>query len=151
MDTLKSRGIAVLKFIGISLLIDLGLLAAVGLSCVIGTRCTRIMWSERMFWVGMIPLMVGLAGMISWLGSGPRPFAIKPSEEDEDEEEEGEREQPVAGRPEVRSYADQEAWDPDAESEDSKGLSSRAQFALRMFSVGAGAYLLSALLDVLTR
>ena len=80
MERIVSRSVVVLKFIGISLLIDLGLLAAVGLSCVLGPGCTRIMWSERMFWAGMIPLMVGLGGMIGWLGSGRRPIAYKSSD-----------------------------------------------------------------------
>ncbi len=95
-----------------------------------------------MFWVGMIPLMVGLGGMIGWLGSGRRPIAYTSSDASEDEEDEDSEAVPRAARP---YEAD------DDEGEDSEGLSSRAKFALRMVSVGAGAYLLSALIDVLTR
>ena len=144
MNTLKSRGIAVLEFIGLSLLIDLALLAAVGLSCLIGPQCTGLTWSERMFWLGMVPLMIGLGGMISWLGSGERPITYKSSDvkKDDDEDEEQEAEVPQAARP--YEFND----DPDG---DLDGLSGRAKFALRMLSIGAGAYAISALLDVLIR
>jgi hypothetical protein len=142
MDKLLSRAVSVLKFLGVSLLIDLGLLAAVGLSCIIGTRCTRLMWSERMFWVGMIPLMIGLGGMIRWLGSGRRPVKYKSSDEQETEDDD------VSA--DVRPYDMDEGFRAD-EDGDAEGLSSGAKFALRMASVGAGAYILSALIDVLTR
>lgn len=145
MDKLVSRALSVLKFLGVSLLIDLGLLTAVGLTCIIGTRCTRLMWSERMFWVGMIPLMLGLGGMIRWLGSGRRPIKYKSSDEQDAEDD---AEEDVS--PDARPYEVKE--DPRAdEDEDDNGLSSDAVFALRMVSVGAGAYILSALIDVLTR
>ena len=154
MDKVASRGVAVLKFIGISLGIDLALFVVVSLTCLIGARCDRLMWSERMFWVGMVPLVLGMAGMISWLGSGPRPFTIDLDDEDEDDaeaegEDRDERDKPATTRPEVRSYEDWE--DPDSESEDSEGLSTRAQFALRMVTVGVGAFAISALIEVLTR
>jgi hypothetical protein len=143
MDTLKSRGIAILEFIGLSLLIDLALLAAVGLSCLIGPQCTGLMWSERMFWLGMVPMMIGLGGIISWLGSGERPITYKSSDaKKDDEDEKQEAEVPQGARPHEFN------GDPD---EDSDGLSGRAKFALRMLSIGAGAYAISALLDVLIR
>ncbi len=145
MDTLKSRGIAVLKFIGLSLLVDLALFVVVSLSCLIGTRCTRLVWSARMFWVGMVPLTIGMAGMISWLGSGPRPWAIDISDEEEDDQEDEDE------RPEVAVSGAPPHDFEDASDGDSESLSTRARFALRMLSVGAGGFAISVLIDVLTR
>jgi len=41
MEKVKVAAVAVLRFIGTTLLIDLALFAVVSISCLIGTRCTN--------------------------------------------------------------------------------------------------------------
>jgi len=69
MDKVKAYTIAVLRFIGVSLLIDIGMFVLVSISCLIGTRCSNVAYSERMFWVSMAALLVAMPGILSALGT----------------------------------------------------------------------------------
>jgi hypothetical protein len=69
MEKVEVAAVAVLRFIGITLLIDLGLFALVSISCLIGTRCTNLAYGERMFWVGMASLIAAMPVVLSSLST----------------------------------------------------------------------------------
>ncbi len=95
MDKMKKIAGAALLLIGKALLLDLGIFALVSLSCLIGTRCTAIAWGERLFWVGLILLLIAGGAAIVVLGSVRRPnyralghgAAYEPFETDEEKAE----------------------------------------------------------------
>ena len=152
MDKVKTRVDAILRFLGISLGIGLGLFAAVSLSCLVGTRCTAVMWSERMFWVSMVPLVLGMGGMIGRLGSGRPPAKPKDSHVNDEAENEAACDpgDPTcsAGLSDVEGYGVPEQ---NPMGEESKGLGQTARFALLMLTVGVSGFIISALIEVVSR
>lgn len=70
MEKFKQVIVAVVRLIGTALLVDVALLAAVGASCWLGDVCTTVIWSERMFWVGLALTLVAAPLVIGFLSSG---------------------------------------------------------------------------------
>jgi putative heme iron utilization protein len=80
MEKLKQMLITVARFTGITLLVDVVLVLGVGVSCLIGDSCTAIVWSERMFWIGLALMMIAGPLAIGYLSSGrlrPRGFVAE--------------------------------------------------------------------------
>ncbi len=69
MAKVKDAVVAVLRFVGTTLLIDLGLFALVSISCLIGTRCTYMAYGERMFWTGMASIIVSMPVVVAALST----------------------------------------------------------------------------------
>jgi len=69
MEKVRAAGVAVLRFIGITLLIDLGLFVLVSLSCLLGTRCSNTQYSERMFWVGLVSMVAAMPAVLGALNT----------------------------------------------------------------------------------
>lgn len=69
MSKVMSVVLAVLRFLGISLLAALALFALISLSCLFGTRCDNAAYSERMFWGGLIVAMGAMPAALAMLGS----------------------------------------------------------------------------------
>lgn len=127
MEQVKSTILDVLRFLGISLLINLGLFAAVSISCLIGTRCDNTAWSERMFWVGLISMLGAMPAVLAALGSNQG------------------------------YYSDPLTAGMDAQvaltiaKDNRRSLSKRSKFALRSASIGIFGIVTSALIDLLGR
>ncbi|MBN2004719.1 MAG: hypothetical protein JXA21_15285 [Anaerolineae bacterium] len=122
MGKVKEITLEILRFLGITLLVDLGLLILVSLSCLIGTRCTATAWSERMFWVGLGFMIIAAPVAFAALSTG-RAF----------------------NNPMTMGMDNQIAVDI-IESE-RQGLDKRTMFALRMGLIGTIGIVLSALID----
>jgi len=125
MEKVKVAAVAVLRFIGTTLLIDLALFAVVSISCLIGTRCTNEAYGERMFWAGMASLVAAMPAVLSSLSTSQgyynSPFT-----------------------------AGQDAKVALTIVKDGRlSLNRRSAFAWRAFSVGAVAIAISALIDTL--
>lgn len=69
MQKVGAAVLGVLRFIGISLLIDLGLFVAVTLSCLIVGPCSNDIYSERMFWVGMVASVAAMPAVLAALST----------------------------------------------------------------------------------
>jgi hypothetical protein len=69
MEKVKYILVAVGRFVGTALAIDAGIFVVVTLSCLIGTRCSSVMYSERMFWVGMAALIMAMPAVLASLSS----------------------------------------------------------------------------------
>jgi hypothetical protein len=113
------------RFVALTLLVELGLLAFVGISCLFGPTCTATLYSERLFWLGLIAMLVGAPVLIGWLGSG-RPGDWQ------------------SGR--TRSEGEDIVELPVAKEERQKRRRWRT-FALHMIAIGLLAIALSALID----
>lgn len=125
MEKVKGAAVAVLRFIGTTLLIDLGLLALVSISCLIGTRCTNVTYGERMFWVGMASLVAAMPAVLGSLSTS-RGYYDSPF------------------------TAGMDAQVAHTIIKDGRlSLSRRSAFAWRAFSVGAVGIAISALIDIL--
>ena len=61
--------LGILRFLGISLLIDLGLLVLVSLSCLIWGPCANAQYSERMFWAGMAAMVAAMPAVLAALNT----------------------------------------------------------------------------------
>ncbi len=61
--------LAVLRFLGISLLIDLGLFVLVSLSCLVWGPCSNANYSERMFWVGLAGMVAAMPAILAALNT----------------------------------------------------------------------------------
>lgn len=127
MSKVGSTVVAVARFLAISLAIDVALFIIVTLSCFIGTRCTNVMYSERMFWSGMAAMVAAMPAVLAGLGTHQGNF----------------------GDP---FLAGQQMRVADAIIKDARlQLSKRSAFAWRAATVGAGAMLISALIDLIGR
>ena len=133
MKKVKKALLNVGRFIGIILLIDLGLFTAVTVSCRIGTQrygiatCTNLEWSERMFWVGIIVMILAAPAVFAMLSTG-KGFSGNPM---------------TAGMDNAIAL--------DIIKSERQGMNKRMVYALRMGLIGAGAIATSALIDILTR
>jgi len=127
MENAKKSLLSVGRFLGVVLLVDLGLFLAVTLWCQMGTRCTPLEWSERMFWVGIIVMILAAPAVFAMLSTG-RGFSGNPM---------------TAGMDNAIAL--------DIIKSERQGLNKRMIYALRMGLIGAGAIGISALIDVLTR
>ncbi|HNT74133.1 MAG TPA: hypothetical protein PKH77_03830 [Anaerolineae bacterium] len=60
----------ILRFMGLVLLVDLALFAIVAATCLMGgTHCDALMWSDRMFWAGIIAYIGGAPAIIASLNT----------------------------------------------------------------------------------
>ncbi|MGC9348338.1 MAG: hypothetical protein ACP5JG_09395 [Anaerolineae bacterium] len=117
--------VGILRFVAISLAIDVALFLLVTLSCVLGSQCTNVTYSERMFWVGMAALLIGLPAVFASLGSFQGQF----------------------GDP---FLAGQQMKVADAVIKDARlHMSKRARFAWRFLTIGVGGIAIAALIDIL--
>lgn len=124
MKQIKQIALNTLRFLGISLLIDLGILALVTLSLLIWPT-NNAGYSERMFWSAFAAIIGGmpavLAGLSTSQGYYNSPFT-----------------------------AGQDAKVALTIVEDGRrGLSGRARYAWRMFSIGIMGIGIAALIDIL--
>lgn len=127
MDKLKQILLAVLRFIGLVLLIDLGLFILVSLSCLMGTRCTPLQWSGRMFWAGMLAMITGMPAVLAGLSTSQGYF-----------------DSPFTAGMDMQVA---ETIIKDGR----RSLNKRSRFAITAGCVGVGAIAMSALIDILTR
>ena len=127
MEKAKVAVVAVLRFIGVTLLIDLGLFALVSASCLIGTRCTNVAYGERMFWVGMASLIAAMPVVLSSLSTS-RGYYDSPF---------------TAGMDAQVALT--------IVKDGRLSLNRRSAFAWRALSVGAGGIAISAVIDTLGR
>lgn len=127
MDKIKAILLSILRFVGLTLLIDLGIFAIVSLTCLFGTRCTNLQWGERMFWAGIVAIVTGMPAVLAMLNTS-RGYFDNPLTAGMDLQ--------VAGT---------------IVKDGRKGLNKRTAYALKAFAVGIGAVGISALIDVLTR
>ena len=125
MEKVTSAVLDVLKFLGVSLLINLGLFALVSLSCLIVPRCSNTAYSERMFWVGLVAMLGAMPAVLASLGSNQG------------------------------YYSDPLTAGMDAQvaltiaRDNRRSLGKRTKFALRAASIGLMAISTSALIDIL--
>ena len=127
MEKIKLALLTVVRFLGLTLLIDLGIFAVVSLTCLVGTRCTNVQWSERMFWAGMLAMIAAMPAILASLNTS-RGYFSNPLTAGMDMQ---------VARTIIKDGR--------------KGLSKRTAFALKAGAVGMGAIGISALIDVLTR
>jgi hypothetical protein len=127
MDKFKSLLLAVLRFLGLVLLVDLGLFILVSLSCLIGTRCTGVQWSERMFWAGMLVMVTAMPAVLAMLSTSQGYF---------DNPYTAGMDMQVAGT---------------IIKDGRRGMNKRTRYAFRAGFIGLGAIAISALIDLLTR
>ncbi|MBN1874492.1 MAG: hypothetical protein JXA33_09705 [Anaerolineae bacterium] len=117
----------ILRFLGISLLIDLGLLVLVGIWCWVGPTCTAAIWSERMFWAAMIAFISAVPVIVASLNT-------------------------ASG---VESTTFGSAWAQkaalDTIQQERNKLGKRWIYFLRMFTIALGAFLISMAIDLLSR
>ena len=115
----------IVRFVAVSLAIDVGLFLIVTLTCVLGTPCNNVVYSERMFWVGMASLLIGMPAVFASLGSFQGQF----------------------GDP---LLAGQQMKVAETVFKDARlHMSKRARFAWRMMTVGAGGIAIAALIDII--
>ena len=125
MEKVRGAAVAVLRFIGVTLLIDLGLFALVSISCLIGTRCTNVGYSERMFWTGLASMIAAMPAVLGALGTS-RGYYDSPF------------------------TAGMDAQVAHTIIKDGRlSLSRRSAFAWRAMSVGMGGIGIAALIDIL--
>jgi hypothetical protein len=117
--------LAVLRFLGISALIDVGLLILVSLSCLIWGPCSNAQYSERMFWVGLGGMIAAMPAVLAALGTS-RGYYDNPF---------------TAG---IDAQVAQTII-----KDGRRGLSKRTAFAWRMISIGAIGIGIAALIDTL--
>lgn len=127
MNQFKQILLKILRFLGIIVLADLGLFVVVSVWCLIGTRCTEIQWSERMFWAGLLVMMLSAPAMIATLGGGRGNF-------------------------DNSMTAGMDMQIADAIIKDQrKSMDKRSQFALYAASIGVGGIVISALIEYFLR
>lgn len=127
MEKIKLALLTVVRFLGLTLLIDLGIFAVVSLTCLVGTRCTNVQWSERMFWAGMLAMIAAMPAILASLNTSRGYF-----------------DNPLTAGMDMQVAQT-------IIKDGRKGLSKRTAFALKAGAVGMGAIGISALIDVLTR
>jgi len=120
MEKVRDVVLSVLRFLGVSLLIDLGLFAAVSLSCLIGPR----VYSERMFWVSLAAIIAGMPAVLASLGTS-RGYYDNPF---------------TAGIDAQVAHT--------IIKDGRQGLSKRSRYAWRMFSIGIIGIGIAALIDL---
>ena len=125
MSKVMSGVLAVLRFLGVSLLAALVLLAVVSLSCLFGTRCDNAAYSERMFWGGLIVAMGAMPAALAMLGSN-----------------QGYYNSPFTAGQDARVALT-------IANDARRSLDKRTTFALRAASIGVIAMGISALIDLL--
>ncbi|HHE72709.1 MAG TPA: hypothetical protein ENL34_10565 [Chloroflexi bacterium] len=124
MEKVRDVVLSVLRFLGVSLLIDLGLFAAVSLSCLIGPRCSNAVYSERMFWVSLAAIIAGMPAVLASLGTS-RGYYDNPF---------------TAGIDAQVAHT--------IIKDGRQGLSKRSRYAWRMFSIGIIGIGIAALIDL---
>ncbi len=117
--------LAVLRFLGVSILIDLGLFVLVSLSCLVWGPCSNANYSERMFWVGLAGMIAAMPVVLASLGTS-RGYFNSPF---------------TAG-------IDAQVAETIVK-DGRRGLSKRTTFAWRMITVGMGGIGIAALIDTL--
>ena len=124
MNQVKQVAVDILRFVGTSLLIALGLFALVSLSCLIWP-CSNEDYSNRMFWAGLAAIIAGMPAVLASLSTSTgyydNPF--------------------TAGMDAQAAHA--------IIQDGRRGLSKRARYAWRMFSIGGFGIAMAALIDIL--
>jgi len=127
VEKVKKALMTIGRFLGIVLLVDLGLFIIVSISCLFGTRCTNAVWSERMFWAGILALITAMPAVLAGLNTSRGYFDNR-----------------------LTAGMDLQVAQTIIQSE-RKGLDKRTAYALKAGAVGVVAIAISALIDVLTR
>lgn len=127
MEKVKKALVSIGRFLGIILLADIGLFVVVSVSCLFGTRCTGAVWSERMFWAGIIAMITAMPAVLAGLNTSRGYFDNR-----------------------LTAGMDMQVAQTIIQSE-RRGLDKRTAYALKAGAVGAVAIGISALIDILTR
>lgn len=125
MEKVLDALLGVLKFLGVSFLINLGFFVVVSLSCLFGTRCSNVVYSERMFWVGLVAMVGAMPAVLASLGSNQGYFS-----------------DPLTAGMDAQVALT-------IARDNRRSLSKRTKFALRAASVGLMGIVTSALIDIL--
>jgi hypothetical protein len=127
VEKVKKALVSIGRFLGIILLADIGLFVVVSVSCLFGTRCTGAVWSERMFWAGIIAMITAMPAVLAGLNTSRGYFDNR-----------------------LTAGMDMQVAQTIIQSE-RRGLDKRTAYALKAGAVGAVAIGISALIDILTR
>lgn len=118
----------VVRFVGLVILVDLGIFTVVAMTCIWGgTHCDALMWSNRMFWGGLIAYVAAAPAIIASLNT--------------------------ASGVEATTFGS--AWALDAAvnviSHERKALNKRWIYFWHMVAIGSGAVAISALISTLAQ
>jgi hypothetical protein len=122
--TIKPWYLRFLRFLGTVILVDLAIFAVVSASCLLGTRCSATTWSDRMFWAAMIAAAMAMPAIIAGMSTGSGTEAGM-----------------FDG-----AWANQRAL-ATIQSE-RRRMGKRLRFLLRQLAIAAGAFGISALIDL---
>lgn len=118
----------VMRFMGLVLLVDLGIVAVVAVTCFWGgSHCDVMMWSDRIFWGGIIAYMGGMPAIIASLNTASGVEAT------------------MFGSAWAQNAA------VDVIAHEHKALSGRWIYLLHMLAIGSGAIAISALISTLAQ